>query len=71
MNWISNETENDYIKRELSAEETPSNILVIEEKVIIISQTVLFTKPNITVIIVMNSCLFKCYYFYRYYTLSI
>ena len=59
MNWISNETENDYIKRELSAEETPSNILVFEEKVIIISQTVLFTKPNITVIKYLNVLLQK------------
>ena len=64
ISWILSETEDAYIKvsqRELSVEETPSNELVIEEKLMIISFSVLSTKPNITVIIVMNSGLFKWY----------
>ena len=64
ISWILTETEDAYIKvsqRELSAEETPSNELVIEEKLMIISLSALFSKQNITVIIIMNSSLFKCY----------
>ena len=64
ISWILSEIEDAYIKvsqRELSAEETLSNELVIVMKFMIISLSVLFTKRNLTVIFVMNSDLFKCY----------